>query len=141
MSKFTLDEDYTGPVSICIDQVDARFVDETMRGSYEYPAIKLMLTKLSTKTDSKTQEVIGTKQIFIDGNWDADTHVSLPLTKGLKKGEYLLVYSGEFTELNPEQKLVVSVYMGKRVDLQKVTTEDYPEDSYNQLVQCLVEVE
>ena len=54
MTKFSLDEDYSGPVSITVDQVDARFVDETMRGSYEYPAIRLMLTKVNTVKDATT---------------------------------------------------------------------------------------
>ena len=49
----------------------------------------------------------------MNGNRDSDTHVSLPLKKGLKKGEYLLMYQGEFTEEHFERKLVVSVYCGK----------------------------
>ena len=54
MTKFTIDEDHKEPVTISVDQVNARFVDETMRGTYEYPAIKLMLTKLRDVTDAKT---------------------------------------------------------------------------------------
>lgn len=56
MAKFTLDEDHTDPLTISIDQVNARFVDETMRGTYEYPAVKLMLTKLRNVQNPKTQQ-------------------------------------------------------------------------------------
>ena len=58
MTKFTFTEDHVEPLTIAIDQVNARFVDETMRGSYEYPPIKLMLTKLRSKTDPQTQEQV-----------------------------------------------------------------------------------
>jgi len=99
MSKFTVDEDLNEPVTISVDQVNARFVDETMRGTYEYPPVKVMLTKVLDK--GKAGGVISKQQIYMNGNREGDTHVSLPLTKGLKKGEYLLVYQAEFTEENP----------------------------------------
>ena len=112
MTKFTLAADHVGPVTIAIDQVNARFVDETMRGTYEYPPIKLMLTRVRTDTDPVTQ-VVAKKQVYLTGSREADTHVSLAIDTGLKAGEYILVYQGEFTELNPERKLVVSVYCGE----------------------------
>ena len=112
MTKFTLDADHAGPVTIAIDQVNARFVDETMRGAYEYPAIKLMLTRVRTETDPTTQ-VVAKKQVYLSGSREADTHVSLAIDGGLKAGEYILVYQGEFTELSPERKMVVSVYCGQ----------------------------
>ena len=60
---------------------------------------------------------MATKQVFLAGNREADSHVALPITKGLKKGDYLLVYSGEFSELNPERKLVISVYVGRQLQM------------------------
>ena len=112
MTKFTLDSDHAGPVTIAIDQVNARFVDETMRGTYEYPPIKLMLTRVRNDTDPTT-EVVTKRQVYLSGSREADTHVSLAIDGGLKAGEYILVYQGEFTELNTERKLVVSVYCGQ----------------------------
>ena len=44
MAKFELKEDCRKPITFSIDQVNARFVDETMLGSYEYPFIKFYLT-------------------------------------------------------------------------------------------------
>ena len=46
MAKFELKEDIRQPITFSIDQVNARFVDETMLGSYEYPAIKFMITQV-----------------------------------------------------------------------------------------------
>ena len=109
-----------------------------MRGSYEYPAIKLMLTKLRTKTNPETQEQV-MEQVYLHGNREADTHISLPITQGLKAGEYLLVYQAEFTELNPERKLVVSVYCGKQLRLERVSCEGYPEGNFDQLDWALYE--
>ena len=47
------------------------------------------------------------------GSREADTHVSMAVTGGLKRGEYILMYQAEFTEEYPERKLVVSVYCGQ----------------------------
>ena len=126
MAKFTLDEDHTGPLTVAVDQVNARFVDETMRGTYEYPPIKLILTKMRSKTNPKTKEV-AREQVYLTGSRESDTHISLPIAKGLKAGEYVLVYQAEFTELNPERKLVISVYCGKKLNLERVSNEGYPE--------------
>ena len=54
LCKFTLDSDHREPMVVAVDQVNARFVDETMLGHYEYPAIKLWLTKVRTETDPET---------------------------------------------------------------------------------------
>ena len=67
------------------------------------------------------------------GSREADTHISLPLTKGLKAGEYILVYQGEFTELNPERKLIVSVYCSQELNLRRITNEGYPEGNFDRL--------
>ena len=79
MAKFKLDEDLNEQVILAVDQVNARFVDETMRGSYEYPAIKLMLTKVRELVDPQTNEVVSRQEIYFSGNREGDTHVSLPL--------------------------------------------------------------
>lgn len=136
LTKFTIDEDITEPVIMSVDQANARFVDETMRGSYEYPALKLMLTKIKESTNQKSGEVVK-QQIYLNGNWERDTNVSLPLKKGLKKGEYLLMYCGEFTEEHAERKLVVSVYCGKKIELEKVSTENYPMKNFTKMVKLL----
>ena len=138
MTKFTLTKDHSGPVTIAVDQVNARFVDETMRGTYEYPAIKLILTKVRSSENPKTQ-VVATMQQYLSGNRDADTHVSCAISKGLKQGDYVLLYQAEFTNENPERKLVVSVYCGEQIKLQRVATDDYSQENFDQLDLALYE--
>lgn len=55
MTKFAIDEDLAGPLVVSVDQVNARFVDETMLGNYEYPFIKLILTKVRKVENKKTK--------------------------------------------------------------------------------------
>ena len=55
MTKFSIDEDLAGPLVVSVDQVNARFVDETMLGNYEYPFIKLILTKVRKVENKKTK--------------------------------------------------------------------------------------
>ena len=56
MCKFTLDQDHPDAMVIAVDQVNSRFVDETMLGHYQYPAVRLILTKLRNETDPETQQ-------------------------------------------------------------------------------------
>lgn len=64
--KFTMEKEHPTPISIAVDQINSRFVDETMLGNYEYPAIKVMLVKVDP--------VAGTQK-YIGGTRDFDTHV------------------------------------------------------------------
>ena len=96
-----------------------------MRGTYEYPYLKVMLTKIQSGTDPKTQEAFK-RQLYMTGTRDAETHVILPVLGGLKRGEYFLVYQAEFTEENPERKIVVSVYGDRPIEIKRVSTKNYP---------------
>ena len=58
MLKFTNPKDHTTPLSFTCDQINARFVDETMNGDYQYPPILLMLTRLEDGAK---------RQVFVDG--------------------------------------------------------------------------
>lgn len=55
ITKFELTEDHNEPLVVSIDQINSRFVDENMQGDYMYPTIKLVLTKLASKTEPETQ--------------------------------------------------------------------------------------
>ena len=115
MARFELKEDIRKPITFSVDQVNARFVDETMLGSYEYPAIKFMLTQVMK---SRIDGQVYSSQAFIHGEREADTHCMSPFEEGLPKGEYIIMYQGEFTEEHPERKLVVSIYTEKTMDNQ-----------------------
>jgi len=75
----------TEPVILTIDQVNARHADETMKGSYNYAAIKFTLSKIITRGENKVQ-------YFLDGDYEQAASVSKPYINGLPKGEYLVVY-------------------------------------------------
>ena len=128
MSTFTLDEDHPEPLTIAIDQVNARFVDETMRGAYEYPGIRVMLTRIDTVVKPKGGTF--SEQVFLGGSREADTHVAVPVNLGLKKGTYLIVYKAEFTPEYIERKLVVNVYSDRKIDLKTVGTESYTQERF-----------
>jgi hypothetical protein len=65
--------------------------------------------------------------------------MSLPITKGLKAGEYVLIYQAEFTELNPERKLIISAYCKEKLNLERVSIEDYSVDNFIALDYALYE--
>ena len=136
MCKFVLDSDHPEPMVVAVDQVNSRFVDETMLGNYEYPAVRLILTKVIDKYEAETQQTL-IKQKYLHGCRDADTHVALPLEQGLKAGTYLLMYSAEFTEEYIERKLVVSCYCSRDVMLERVQVEDYHIDNFNTMDNAL----
>lgn len=50
------------------------------------------------------------EQLFIDGDYTEAATITIPFKNGLKKGEYLIMYQSEFTDLHPFRKLVLSVY-------------------------------
>jgi len=75
MVKFELSEDHPQPVVLAVDQINSRFIADE---DYMYPAVRLILTKLSSKTDPETLTTT-IKQKYLHGALEADTHVSLPL--------------------------------------------------------------
>jgi hypothetical protein len=56
MVRFEINETTEDCVSISLDQVNARFVDETMRGTYEYSQINLIVARLFKEKDPQTGE-------------------------------------------------------------------------------------
>lgn len=51
LCKLTVSETTTKTVAITLDQINARFVDETMRGDYNYAPIMFFVTKLEKQAD------------------------------------------------------------------------------------------
>ena len=107
MAKFELKEDYRKPITFAIDQVNYRFVDETMLGSYEYPAIKFFLTQITTRNINGQEYK---EQAYVHGEREANTTCMSPFEEGLPAGQYIVMYQGEFHEEHPERKLVASIY-------------------------------
>jgi len=103
IAKVTVSQDTDETVCFMLDQVNARHVDETMLGNYNYIPVKFMVSKVVNKAD-------GPSAVFIDGSYDRLSTQTISFPYGIAKGEYLLTYSGAFTNLHPERKMVVSVH-------------------------------
>ena len=87
-------------------------MDRPRNGSYKPVPVKLIMTKLNSKIDPGTQEVI-MEQTFIGGDRQEESHCSVCF-EGLTKGVYVAIYQAEFLE-EPERKLVFSVYCTQQV--------------------------
>lgn len=116
MLKFTNPQDHNTPLSFTVDQINARFMDETMNGEYEYPGLRLLLTRLDDEEK---------RQVFIDGQRERDTHVCFFLKK-LPAGEYCIIYQSEFQEGAKNTKLVVSCYADWGMNFKAIDDQDYP---------------
>lgn len=46
VQRFKIEKNYECPIIFVLNQIHARFVDETMRGSYKYAPLKLILAKI-----------------------------------------------------------------------------------------------
>jgi hypothetical protein len=80
-----------------------------MRGDYSYSPIKFIVTKITEVTNIK-DNTKSLQQQFMDGEYTAASTITIAFKNGLKKGDYLLLYQSEFTDLHPMKKLVLSVY-------------------------------
>ena len=123
--KFTNPKNHDKPLAFTVDQINSRFEDETMNGEYEYPGLKLMLTSLKD----------GTQQ-FLDGQREADTHVSFFMKK-LDAGDYILVYQSEFHEGAKNTKLVVSCYSDWNMNFKVIDDADYPNNAFTSMNRAL----
>lgn len=125
MVKFTNPKDHPTPLSFTIDQINSRFVDETMQGNYEYPGLRLILTSVKDGV-----------QTFVDGSRENDTHVSF-FKKSLPAGDYIILYQSEFQEGTTNTKLVISCYSDWGMNFKTVDDEAYPEEAYKSMTKAL----
>ena len=127
MLKFTNPKDHTTPLSFTCDQINSRFVDETMNGDYDYPPILLMLTKL---------EDGGKRQVFVDGQIKRNTHISF-FKKSLPAGDYVLMYQMQGLEGDRNNKLVISCYSDWKMDFKPIDAGDYPSTALQSMSRAL----
>ena len=102
---------FSNPVDIelgCIltfNQINARHIDETMRGCYQYAPLKVVIAKL-----------INDQIIFIDGDYFDGCTMNLRLDK-LTKGNYIIFYHYEWTRLHPVRKVIVNLYSPQTINM------------------------
>ena len=131
MVKFNNPKDHPTPLSFTVDQINSRFVDKAMKGEYQYPGLKLILTQVII--DRSSGKPI---QVFIDGQREADTHVSFFMKK-LPPGDYILMYQSEFQEDATDRKLVISCYSDWQMNFKKISTDGYEMGHFNRLTRAL----
>ncbi len=87
---------------IVLNQVHHRFVDETMRGSYQYAPLKLILAKVVKdkliNPSSATPDADSLS--FIEGDYVQQSHLDIELPS-LAAGDYVMLFRAEWTRLTP----------------------------------------
>ena len=104
-----------------------------MNGEYEYPGLKLILTRLDSGEEPAEGQPI---QKFIDGQREQDTHVSFFMRK-LPAGDYVLMYQSEFGEETKDRKLVVSCYSDWQMNFKRINTDGYDPSNYKNMERAL----
>jgi len=99
IAKLTLDKDEDKCVCITLDQVNCRF-GENGPNEQEYAEVKLFVTK-----------IVDGHQVFLDGEFENSLPtVTCAFNHGLKKGEYLIMFSVEFLPSHPLRRIILSTY-------------------------------
>lgn len=126
---------------LTLNQINHRHMDETMRGCYKYAAVKLVVAQV---VDQKKN--IGKKDIvYVSGESSDETSRdgATPLRFGsLPKGEYLVLYSVEWTRLHPERKIIVSLYSAAAADeitLRRLDESQFTDDLFDLMAMPLDE--
>lgn len=99
-----------------LNQVHSRLADETMRGTYQYAPIKIILAKVLSKNKSG-KETLG----FVEGDYMEHSIADIDLPC-LSQGDYLLFLQAEWTVLNPWRKLITNIYAPDPLEIRRVPT-------------------
>lgn len=123
LTRFTITKQYDVPIMITLYQIHSRLVDETMRGSYQYAPLKLILGKIvkekivDGRSVNPEQDVIA----FVDGEYMQynHTHIELP---SISQGEYVIFTKAEWDVLNPHKKLILNIYAPDPLEIKRIPT-------------------
>lgn len=75
--------------------------------------------------------------VFVDGNYRMAATSAVHLWDGMGKGNYLVIYRAEQTQLHPEKKLVFNVKAPVDCQLTRLDPSEFM-SVYNDLYECLV---
>jgi len=82
MVKFVIERDSSTPVTVTVDQISERFMDKARNGGYKPAQTRLIITKLSTRIDEKTHDVVY-QQTFMGGEKRQESHCTAVFIQGL----------------------------------------------------------
>ena len=71
VQTFSIPKAYGTQIVFVLNQINARFVDETMRGTYKYAPLKLILAKIVQSVPTKPNMLPQDELAFIDGDYMA----------------------------------------------------------------------
>jgi hypothetical protein len=60
--------------------------------------------------------------LFMEGEYSESSTLTIAFKKGLSKGDYLILYQSEFSDLHEVRKLVLSVYCEDLTSLKLLNT-------------------
>ena len=118
------------------NQINARHMDETMRGNYLYASLKCVLVRLSDRPQKKDQPQIQKDLNFIEGDYYDGSTLHLKINV-LNKGEYLLFYEYEWTKHHECQKTIINIYCQYDIKLQRIEESQFNEDFHEQMMDYL----
>ena len=106
--RFAMAADVESDCMLTINQINARHMDETMRGSYQYAPIRAVVAKIEQRDGKKPGED-PKDLVFIEGDYFDGCSTVLRFPQ-MARGEYLLYCKVEWTNLHPVRKIVISLY-------------------------------
>lgn len=114
LAKLTLSEDAVQPLCLTLDQVNCRF-GENGPNEQEYATVRLFVTK-----------VIDGVQHFMDGEYEESLPtVTCAFRNGLKRGEYLVMYSVDFLPNHPLRRIILTNYCEDDTTMVRLNPEHY----------------
>ena len=125
VQKFTIEKNYECPIIFVLNQIHARFVDETMRGTYKYAPMKIILAKVVKSIGVNGQPGTEDELAFMDGDYMCYQHAHIEIPK-LSIGKYILFLKSEWDVLNPVRKMVLNVYAPDPITIKRVNISRFP---------------
>ena len=124
--KFKIPENIMDDCILTLNQINQRHIDETMRGSYQYAPVHVIVTKLkSEQTNQKMPTLLCRQNLeYISDEYKSVNALNIRLCR-MKKGTYVVLYRYEWTTLHPERKAIISLYCPFKVELQKVKADSF----------------
>ena len=113
--KLSIMADIEDSVSLCFHQVNARLVDETMLGSYNFAPVKVALIRIADEVDEKGE----LKLCFLEGDYFDGGSFSVGL-ESLRKGKYLVFYKFEWTKAHPVRRTAIHFHSPFQVTLNRI---------------------
>ena len=99
---------------LTFNQINNRHVDETMRGTYTYAPMRVVVCRLVSGDIIETHNLQYVCDEFLEGN---SLNIRLD---DMPKGKYVVFYRYEWTNKHVEQMAVISLYCPNKIELKHI---------------------